>query len=310
MGRFSATDAAFEGFRLTRERPLAVLSWAVLLAVVAFVNAGVLVGMAGEAFQRIAQQQPGATPNPERMMSDVMALLPAYGILIVVAVLIYSVLYVAVNRAVLRPQEGGVTLLRFGADELRQIGLGVLLVLLLGGAYLVFAIVIAVLIGIGAGISAAGSSGAAGVVTGILALIVGIAGVCAFVWVAVRLSLASPLTFDRRRIDVFGSWKLTRGRFWPLFGAYLLAWVMTLLIYLLAFVIMAAVGAAVGGGMDGLQQLFRPNYASLGAFFTPVVIVNQLLSAVVGAMVLAISAGAPAHAYRQIVDSGAASTFA
>lgn len=42
------------------------------------------------------------------------------------------------------------------------------------------------------------------------------------IWLAVRLSLASPLTFDTRRVRVFGSFALTRGRFWSLLGAYLL----------------------------------------------------------------------------------------
>jgi hypothetical protein len=43
-----------------------------------------------------------------------------------------------------------------------------------------------------------------------------------------RLSLASALTLECRRINVFGSWGLTRGQSWKLFAIYLvlgLAWI-------------------------------------------------------------------------------------
>ena len=39
----------------------------------------------------------------------------------------------------------------------------------------------------------------------------------------VRLSLAPLITFGEHHISVFKSWSVTRGSFWPLLGAYLLA---------------------------------------------------------------------------------------
>ena len=42
----------------------------------------------------------------------------------------------------------------------------------------------------------------------------------AMIYAEVRLSLAFPLTFMRRSFVIGEAWRLTRGRFWTLFGAY------------------------------------------------------------------------------------------
>jgi hypothetical protein len=53
------------------------------------------------------------------------------------------------------------------------------------------------------------------------------------IWVLVRLSLAGAITFSERRIHVSKSWELTRGRFWPLAWAYVLAFLLWLLLIFL-----------------------------------------------------------------------------
>jgi hypothetical protein len=42
------------------------------------------------------------------------------------------------------------------------------------------------------------------------------------IYVEVRISLAFPLTFVRRNFIIGEAWRLSRGRFWTLFGAYFL----------------------------------------------------------------------------------------
>mgnify|MGYP005834783273 CR=1 FL=1 len=43
MSEFSSGDAAFEGFRLTREAPRVVLTWALFHLIVSFVSATALI---------------------------------------------------------------------------------------------------------------------------------------------------------------------------------------------------------------------------------------------------------------------------
>ncbi|MEI9891311.1 MAG: hypothetical protein WDN45_12940 [Caulobacteraceae bacterium] len=90
-----------------------------------------------------------------------------------------------------------------------------------------------------------------------IGLLIGIAVCCAAIYGFVRLSLASPLTFDTRKVDLFGSWALTRGRFWKMLGTYLLVVGLALVIGLLVMIITIAV-AAVLGGLGALASIFRP----------------------------------------------------
>ena len=68
----------------------------------------------------------------------------------------------------------------------------------------------------------------------------------AAIWVFVRLSLAAPMTFDQRRLVVFGSWPFTRGSFWPLVGAYALAIALDVVILVLMTMISSADPGRVG----------------------------------------------------------------
>jgi len=70
----------------------------------------------------------------------------------------------------------------------------------------------------------------------------------ATIYAEVRLSLAFPLTFVRRNFVIGEAWRLTKGRFWTLFGAYFVIW-------LLVMVLMAIlVGLAVAPFFSELAQ--------------------------------------------------------
>ena len=56
-------------------------------------------------------------------------------------------------------------------------------------------------------------------------------------WFYVKLSLSFPLTLLRRRFVIGEAWTLTKGRFWTLFGAYFM-------IFVIMFVPVAAGRAA------------------------------------------------------------------
>jgi hypothetical protein len=75
-----------------------------------------------------------------------------------------------------------------------------------------------------------------------------LAAVGLMLMLAVRLSLAPPLTFATGRIDLFGSWALTRGRAGRILGAYALTLALVALVYFLSALVVAAVGAVLAGG--------------------------------------------------------------
>lgn len=304
MAAFSATDAAFEGFRLAREKPVAILMWGVLLLVFSVVSGGALVALAGPALADMMEAS-RTTPqtDPTAMMAQMGAIAPAYLSLMILSLGLYAVLYAAVYRAVLRPGDAALGYLRFGPEELWQALALLLVFVLLFGAY----IGVALVAGLGVGIAVAGGGGIVGGVLGVVAVI-GALGV--LVWLAVKLSLVAPMAFERRTVDLAAAWRLTRGRFWGLLGAYLLATVLMIVVYLLALVIFVAIAAVLTGGITGVGAVFSPDMRSLGAYFTPLMLVYTVFVSFLGAFALAITVGATGAAYRQLAPSQGADVFA
>lgn len=291
MTEFSATDAAFEGFRLTRERPGAVAVWAGFLLLGGLVFGALAVALGGEALNSLMRAGERGQPDPREMMAAFGRLAPLALIAIPLSLLYYAMLYSAVYRAILRPGEGGPGFLRLGGDELRVAGALVALFLLALVAGIVFAV--------GAGLLAqAGQAmGGAGRLIGLLGALamLGLA-----IWIAVRLSLALPMTFHQRRIRVFESWPLTRGRFWPLLGAYVLALVLILVVSLLALLIYFAVAVGVAGGPEAAAQGLQPDYSSFATWLAPAAIVFLVFNALLNAITNAVGVAPAALAYRDL----------
>ena len=62
-----------------------------------------------------------------------------------------------------------------------------------------------------------------------------------------RTSLAGPANFDTGRLGLVQSWRMTRGRFWPLLGAATLATCLSALIAVVLWLATALLQAAIGG---------------------------------------------------------------
>jgi hypothetical protein len=126
----------------------------------------------------------------------------------------------------------------------------------------------------------------------------------------VRLSLASAQTFATKKIDVFGSWALTKGRFWPVAGAYAVAFALFVIVSLLGYIIIYAVAAATGGAGD-MVNLLTPGHAAspaaltLGTMFSASQIIRLALSAVLSAITWPIMATPAPAIYKAIVGDGA-----
>lgn len=283
---FSATESAFEGFRLARRAPVAILLWALFYMAATAVIVIAFGPMFVDFFQTVeALETSGAEPT----MQDVAPLLTFYAVLIPGAILVSSVIYGAVNRAVLRPSESAFGYLRLGGDELRIIGLSIILTLLFVGVLLGLGTVVALIAGLLATIA---GDVAAFVVFPLFIVVYGVA-----IWLAIRFSLAVPITVAERRIAVFDSWRLTRGHFWSLLGMTLLSAVMAMVVYvLLALVAMPVFFFAIGG-FENLEALEAMAPIEIMTNMAPFAIAAMVFYGLVSSLMAAISYAPFASAY-------------
>jgi uncharacterized membrane protein len=142
-----------------------------------------------------------------------------------------------IYRLVLRPEEKGFLHLRLGRDELRLTGVNLLL----------FAIGMVCLTAELAAVAATNEQQGMAVIAAFVLPIV-------TAWIGVRLSLATPMTFDLHRFAIRESWRASRGNFWPLLGMIVLAAVFYVMVWLLINIIGAAL-VGLAGGAEALQNL-------------------------------------------------------
>ena len=254
MATFSVAGSAVAGFGLIGRKPLAVAVWALAIALLLFLPSVGMVAAMGPQFIELIEvaarsSAQASSPDPAvleqvtRMQSGMMAfnLISWIG-----GTAIRALICAAIFRAVLTPADSRFAYLRIGVQEAWltllflvetvlaaiAMGVGVLLVILAAAAA-----------GFAAGMGAKGDE-AVGVMT---ALGVGGVGYAALlgvaIWVALRLSMAAPITFAQREFRLFESWSLTAGRSWALLGVGVL-----LVVMLLVFQIVVG-GLLAGGGL-------------------------------------------------------------
>lgn len=278
---FSASDAAFEGFRIVRRTPLAVVGWTLLhLAVF-----GLTFALVGRVMIDLTQQAEAIRGVSEPSMEQLAPLLQGYALVFGVAgplsVLASTMLTTAIVRTVLEPDQKRLGFMRLGMDEVRVFGVYLIQFILLGIYYVA---VMAICIMIGAMAKASGQPWLF-----IPCFLLAIAGVIGLVWIAVKLSLTAPIIVAEKRFALFDSFKLTKGHFWPLLGMAILAGVMAIVIAILGMVIALPFQSGLAGPIAQIEEgaALLPLLTQHAPFFIGWAVVNALISALQLAVVYA-----------------------
>lgn len=287
MAHFSTSDAAVKAFMVMGERPKPVIVWAVLYAVISVILAATNAQIAGPVLN--------AMENGGGDLGELFALTPWFLFGAIIFFVAWVIGYTAMIRAVLRPEDDRLFYLRAGKDEVRQGVLMLLFTLLLFGVYFILIVASLGLVFATAG-GAKPANGAAMLVI-IPLLLATVAGV---VFVGTRLSLAMPMTFVTGKVDLTGSWALTRKRFWPILGAYFLAAVAACLIYMVGMIAVAMIGFFAGGGISGLMAMFTTTPISAADVLGPLPLTLEIVSAALTTVITFITAAPAADIYRQI----------
>lgn len=229
---FSATEAAFEGFRVTRHHPLAVLAWALVSLLSLFAMylmvAPILSPITGE-FQAIMASGGKLEPSlalQTQLSYAALATVP-------VSMVAQAILMPAVYRAMTNTGRDRFGFLRLGREELRTLGA------------LAIVTVISLIVSQGGELLAtlALASGVGGV-----ALLIQVAAIVIGIYLSVRLVFVVPAAFVEGRIDLKTGWQATAGLFWSLLGMAIIAGFMACIVMLLLGIVALPISVGVMSG--------------------------------------------------------------
>lgn len=222
----------------------------------------------------------GTPPSMDAMMppQSVMAIGPAYLLLLLGYYILLASYEAACLRWMIHGETGGLFGLTLGADTWRvYFSYWVWLVLLIA-----FYIVCALIAGGALASVFLSMQGSAepSASTVIVPLIAGLVIVLALIYFSVRFAPAAATSVARKKFAFFDAWTVSKGRFWGLFGAFVLLFLM-----FFVFIIAVEVAFMVMVGMTAMSSMghAEPQSAeeAFRAFATP-----QYAAGVIGIIVL------------------------
>jgi hypothetical protein len=222
---------------------LGLLVWLNWQAVIDYINWTVAISQASETMD---PNNPFAGMMPPQ---SVMAIGLWYFLFLIFAYLLFAAYEAACLRWMIRGEIKGVFGLALDADTFRVYFTYWLWFLLIMAAYVVCAMLM--LFGIaGAAVGAQGNPDALGPM-GLIILIVVLGIIVALIYFGVRFAPAAATSIARRRFAFFDAWTVTKGRFWPLLGSFVLLWLM----YFVGVMTLSIIGGfAMGAGMMAQVQ--------------------------------------------------------
>ena len=305
MARISVGEAAGAGFKVIGANPVAAfLVWTLTYLIISAVPFLIIGGMIAGDVQSFGDADPDqivAFANKIQMIQPLMML---------ASIVVMAVIYNAIFRAVLKPEDKGFFYMKLGGEEFWQGLVQLCLSILLG--LITFAIILAgaavggivFFIGQAAGSPSAGWIQAIGIGLVILACVV------AIVWIALRLSLAGPATLHKGQFELFESWTLTKGHTGQLF---LVALVVGLIVTVLYGVLIGISQAVIPASyMVGFREALAtpgasgsdvPAWAMWVLNLLPALLVGSIFSVLLVGPIYAITMAPWASAYRQITFS-------
>lgn len=296
MTAISATDAALEGFRITRERPRIVAGWALFLLATNILGALITLALPEDARAALAKIASQEAPDPKELLDAMTAVSP----LLLVGLVVQRTMDAAVYRLMLRPEESKFAYLRLGPDEIRLTMLRLIFVAL--------AIVFIAVVQFGIVILSFTASALGDPVRLFVASVAELVSWGLFLMLAVRLSLASVITFESKKLSFFSSWELTKGYFWRILGIQLLAICCIAVLGILVFVIWSSVsGVALiltGGGLADLSKIMQPEDVNLRAYMNPFVLAYSIIGTLFTAIYSAVVAAPGAFIYQHLKREG------
>jgi hypothetical protein len=289
---FSATDAAFEGFRVVRRHPMTLVFWSLFYGAV-IVAAFAVMGPTLISFVTATEQleNSGATPTLEEFAPLFQMMGVIFAVLMPLSLVASAMIYAAVARAVVRPGESAFGYLRLGMDEVRVVVVSLVMFVI----FTVLMVALSAVVGAAIGVTVASEMPALWLLVVLLVL----ASIALFIWLAVRLSLAIPITMAERRIAIFDSFGLTRGRFWSLLGMAVLAGIMGMVVNILGSLVAMPIQLATGG-LESLAAYDGEGLAVILAAAWPTIAAWIVMNAILYALQVAVVYAPFSAAYRDL----------
>jgi hypothetical protein len=294
MGEVSVGGALGAGFSLIRRHPGAIAVWTVVYIVLGLLPQFGFWALMGPAWAQMMASAAGggsAALNSSILQTQQQASqlqLLTLGLTIVYQTLLLGAAY----RAMLLPHDRGFFFLRLTR---RELWMGLVLMVLLIGMFVV-AFLLMLPLAIIAGILAAITGGGAASAILVLGAVLIAFGVAAWLWL--RLSLALPMSFVDSSFRLFESWRATQGQAGRMF-------LVVLVIFGIALVVEAAIGlvAFFASGGPAVFASFRAAPAQAMARVAPVAIGFALVLAPLATAMFAVVGGAWAQIYRDLIPA-------
>jgi hypothetical protein len=290
MAGFGGGKAVASGFRLIAREPLAILAWAGVYLVL-----GILpqVGI----WPQMARLMQTSGEMDQRMLAELNAAMLGYQPVIwLCSILMYTLVYGAIYRAILEPDNRRYFYLRLGMQELWML-LSSAVVLILG---VIAIFIVAIPIGIVGSLAGQGASA-----TG-LTFLLGCAVFLLVFWLAMRFALAGVMAFAQRRFVLLESWRLTRGHGLKMMGVAFALFCIVLGVELVfGLAVFLSLYPMINGGEAALTKALG-DPTTLVTRWAPWIVVLCLVGSIVIAAFYAVLAAPWASIYRDLTDGEAA----